>query len=325
MNTRQKIISVVVPVYCEDLIMDEFYNRITRVFEEIKLTYAYEVIFVNDGSTDRTLEILKRISSADNHIKIIDFSRNFGHQIATTAGIDHASGDAVILIDGDLQDPPEVILQMIEKWEEGYGVVHGVRTKRKGESLFKLVTAKIFYRLINSLSDIEIPLDSGDFRLMDRKVVDSLRSMPEQDRFIRGMVPWVGFRHFGLTYTRDHRHAGNTKFSLNKMMRFALDGITGFSDKPLYLSFRMGILVSMTSFLMIIFYVIKKIVLPETVIQGWTSTIILILFLGGIQLISVGIIGLYIGRIYKEVKRRPLYVITEQYGFDKTEDPETGI
>ncbi len=322
MENNQKLISVVVPVYCEELIINEFHRKITDVFKDIEHRYRYEVIFVNDGSTDRSLEILKDISAADPHTKIIGLSRNFGHQIATTAGIDHAAGDAVVLIDGDLQDPPEVIKQMIEKWGEGYDVVHGVRTKREGESMFKLVTAKIFYRLLNKLSDINIPMDSGDFRLMDRKVVNALRSMLEQDRFLRGMIPWIGFKHFGLEYKRDHRYAGETKFSFNKMLRFAMDGITGYSDKPLYISFRLGVIISISSFIMILFYITKKIVLPESVIHGWTSTIILILFLGGVQLISLGIMGLYIGRIYREVKKRPLYLVSERFGFNSGRNPE---
>lgn len=316
MENNQRLISIVVPVYCEELIINEFHRKITDVFKDIEHRYRYEVIFVNDGSTDRSLEILKDISAADPNIKVISLSRNFGHQIATTAGIDHAAGDAVVLIDGDLQDPPEVIKQMIEKWGEGYDVVHGVRTKREGESMFKLITAKIFYRLLSKLSDINIPMDSGDFRLMDRNVVNALKSMHEQDRFLRGMIPWIGFKHFGLEYKRDQRYAGKTKFSFNKMLRFALDGITGYSDKPLYISFRLGIIISISSFIMILFYIIKKIVFPESVIHGWTSTIILILFLGGIQLISLGIMGLYIGRIYREVKRRPLYLVSEKFGLN---------
>lgn len=207
MENNQRLISIVVPVYCEELIINEFHRKITDVFKDIEHRYCYEVIFVNDGSTDRSLEILKNISAADPNIKVISLSRNFGHQIATTAGIDHAAGDAVVLIDGDLQDPPEVIKQMIEKWGEGYDVVHGVRTKREGESMFKLITAKIFYRLLSKLSDINIPMDSGDFRLMDRNVVNALKSMHEQDRFLRGMIPWIGFKHFGLEYKRDQRYA----------------------------------------------------------------------------------------------------------------------
>lgn len=312
------MLSVIVPIYCEELVINEFYKRIKKVFSSIE--YEYEIIFVNDGSTDRSLEILKGISVVDSHIKVIDLSRNFGHQIAISAGIDHSAGDAVILIDGDLQDPPEVIPQMVEKWKEGYQVIYGVRDERKGETLLKVITAKAFYRVLNKIGDVEIPLDTGDFRLMDRRVVDVLKGLQEQNRYLRGLVPWIGFRQYGLKYERDSRYAGETRYTFSKMSRLAFDGITGFSDKPLYMAFRMGILVSMSSFLLIIFYIIKKIVLPASTIHGWTSTIILILFLGGIQLISIGVIGLYIGRIYKEVKRRPLYLVAERYGFEDSLD-----
>lgn len=313
----KKMISIVVPVYCEELVIDEFHKRTSRTLAGLEDRYDYEIIFVNDGSTDGTLEILKTLAKADPHLKIVDLSRNFGHQLAITAGIEFSSGDAVVLIDSDLQDPPEVIGQFLAKWEEGYEVVYGVRTKRPGETFFKLFTAKVFYRLLNKLSTIEIPADTGDFRLMDRKVVDALKAIPEQNRYLRGLVRWIGYRQCGVSYKRDQRYAGDTKYSLTKMFHLAFDGITGFSEKPLHFAFRFGFFVSMSSFVMILFYVIKKILFPASTIHGWTSTIILILFLGGIQLMSTGVVGLYIGRIYREVKRRPLYLVADKFGFDR--------
>ena len=309
-------LSIVAPVYCEELVIQEFFERTSQVLSSLPNHYRHEIIFVNDGSTDESLRKLVSLAKDQKNIKIIDLSRNFGHQIAITAGIDYAEGDAVVLIDSDLQDPPEVIPAMLEKWESGYHVVYGVRSKREGERFLKKISAKIYYRFLDRISNMELPKDTGDFRLIDRKVVDALKNIPEQNRYLRGLVPWIGFRQCGVEYERDKRHAGETKYTLHKMMRLAFDGVTGFSDEPLYLSLRAGILVSLSSFLLILFYVIKKICLPASTIQGWTSTIILILFIGGIQLTSFGIIGLYIGRIYREVKRRPLYLVSEVYGFE---------
>jgi len=246
----------------------------------------------------------------------VRFSRNFGHQMAITAGIEHASGDAVVIIDADLQDPPEVILDFLDKWMDGYDVVYGVRTERNGESAFKLWTAKYFYRFIGKLSDTEIPLDTGDFRLMDRRVVDALLAMPERDRFVRGMVSWIGFSQTAAPYRRAARHAGTTKFSLTKMMRFATDGIVSFSILPLRLATWVGFAASAVALLGILVAIIERIVGTPGLVKGWASLVIAVLFLGGVQLICMGIIGEYVGRIYGESKRRPLYVVRERMGFE---------
>jgi len=315
----KKIISIVVPVYCEELVVHEFYRRTVETLSVLVVSgnYDYEIIFVNDGSTDGTLQIITELSSNDSRTKVIDLSRNFGHQLAITAGIEHTSGDAVILIDSDLQDPPEVIPRFVAKWEDGFNVVYGVRSERSGETFIKLITAKVFYRVLNSLSTMEIPADTGDFRLMDRKVVDALKSIPEQNRYLRGLIKWIGFQQCGVSYKRDQRYAGETKYSFSKMFHLAFDGITGFSEKPLYIAFQLGVFVSIASFLMMFIYIGQRIVVPSSVVSGWTSTIVLILFLGGVQLISIGIMGLYVGRIYREVRRRPLYLVANKIGFEE--------
>jgi dolichol-phosphate mannosyltransferase len=259
---------------------------------------SWELVLINDGSRDRTPELMRALHQADSRIHYIDFARNFGHQIAVTAGIDYAQGEAVIIIDSDLQDPPELILEMIQKWKEGYKVVYAVRRERKGESWFKLFTAKLFYRLIYRITDVDIPLDTGDFRLMDRKVVDALKQMKERHRFIRGMTSWVGFEQTGVYYDRGERFAGETKYPLRRMIKFASDAITGFSFFPLQLATYLGFIIAGLS----------------------ATTLVMVLFLGGVQLISLGIIGEYLGRIYDEVKGRPMYVVNEAVGFDQTED-----
>ncbi|MFZ3171876.1 MAG: glycosyltransferase family 2 protein [Carboxydocellales bacterium] len=316
MGDKTLCLSVVVPIYFEEQLINEFYKRMKKVLITLEPRYRHELIFVNDGSTDSSLEMLVEICQKDDKVRIIDFSRNFGHQIAITAGTDYATGDAVVVIDGDLQDPPEVIPKMVEKWEEGYKVVYGVRSKRKGETAFKLLTANIYYRLMGKLSDVNLPLDAGDFRLMDRVVVDALGEIHEENRYIRGLISWIGFPQYGLAYERDIRYAGETKFTLKKMLKFALDGITSFSDKPLHLSSQLGMLITLAAFLSVIFVIASKLIYPESSIQGWTSLLVVILFLGGIQLISIGILGQYIGRIYKESKRRPLYIVAQKYGFE---------
>ncbi len=285
-----------------------------------------ELIFVDDGSNDRTRELLKSYAKEDSKIKLIGFARNFGHQIAVTAGIDAASGDAVVLIDADLQDPPEVVHEMIAKWREGYDVIYGTRTERPGESAFKLATARGFYRLLNHLSDVPIPLDTGDFRLMSRPVVDTLRSMPERDRFVRGMVSWVGFKQIALPYKRAERFAGQSKYPLRKMLRFATDGILSFSTKPLQMSVGLGMLCAALA-LAGILYALGLRFFTSNWVEGWTALMIAVLFLGGIQLICVGILGEYVGRIYHEVKNRPLYVVQERFGFnqDGTETSRSSV
>lgn len=316
MKVNKPLLSIVVPVYFEELVLNEMYDRLKKVLVQLESQYNHEIIFINDGSTDKSIDTLLQISAHDNIVKVLDFSRNFGHQIAVSAGLDYAKGAAAIVIDADLQDPPEVIVQMLEKWREGYQVVYGVRTKRKGENALKLLTAKIFYRILEKLSDTKLPLDAGDFRLVSREVIDALKSMPEGSRYIRGMVTWVGFKQCGVSYERDARYAGETKYTLKKMLAFAIDGITSFSDKPLRLTMHFGLFVTFLAFLALAWIIINKAINPASGIQGWTSLISIVLFLGGVQLISIGILGEYVGRVFKETKRRPLYVIANKYGFD---------
>jgi len=312
---NKRLLSVVVPIYFEEKVVPEFYARVKKVLLDLQPRIDHEILFIDDGSRDRSLELLKGLSQKDRTIRVISFSRNFGHQFAITAGMDHASGDAVVIIDGDLQDPPEIIPQMVEKWEEGFKVVYGVREKRKGENPVKLLTAKLFYRLIKLLSDTELPLDAGDFRLLDRKVLEALKAIREENRYMRGLVSWAGFNHCGLPYKRDARYAGKTKFTLKKMVKFAFDGILSFSDRPLKITAYLGFLITVASFLMALRIAIIKIIHPQVIVSGWTSLILTVLFMGGVQLISLGILGLYVGRQYREVKRRPLYIISERIGF----------
>lgn len=278
-------------------------------------SYGVEFLFVDDGSRDATLKILSDAASRNRFIRVISFSRNFGHQIAVTAGIDAASGDAVALIDADLQDPPEVLAEMIKHWEDGFDVVYAVRESREGESAFKVATARWFYRLLNRLSETPVPLDTGDFRLMDRRVIDELKKMPERHRFVRGMVAWVGYRQMALPYHRKTRAAGTSKYPLRKMLRFATDGILSFSSKPLQISTSMGLLAAGLAMLGIIYAIVLR-VMTSTWVEGWTALMIAVLFLGGVQLISLGIIGEYVGRIYEESKRRPLYIVRQRIGFE---------
>jgi polyisoprenyl-phosphate glycosyltransferase len=308
-----KTISLIVPCYNEELVINETLKRLCFFCDQQKL-YDFELIFVDDGSRDATRSLLVEASMNDDRIKLIGFARNFGHQIAVTAGVDASLGDAVVLIDADLQDPPEIISEMIQKWSDGYDVVYGTRESREGESLFKLLTAKLFYRLLNRLSDISIPLDTGDFRLMDRSVVNAISAMPESDRFIRGMVSWVGFKQIALPYTRSERFAGETKYPLKKMIKFALDGIISFSSKPLQLSIFFGFSISILALLGVAYVFAIRLFTNEWV-PGWAGILIATLFLGGVQLISLGILGEYVGRIYSEIKGRPLYVADSYYGF----------
>lgn len=314
MTPEVKLLSIIVPVYFEEAVIEAFYRRATQALVPLAPEFDIEFIFVNDGSTDRSLEILLNLREQDPRVKVLHFSRNFGHQIAVTAGVDHVMGDVVVIIDADLQDPPEVILEMLIKWHEGFKVVYGVRSERKGESAFKILTAKWFYRILGLLSDVKIPLDTGDFRLMDRAVVESLREMREESRYIRGMVSWLGFRQCGVSYSRDSRFAGETKYPLRKMVRFALNGITSFSEKPLIFAVWLGSLVTFLSFLVLAYLVISKILFPAQSVSGWTSLISVVIFFGGIQLLSLGVLGQYIGRIYREVKRRPLYILERAWG-----------
>lgn len=312
-SSSRPTLSVVAPVYNEEAILHELYRRTRETLDALGLTW--ELILVNDGSVDRSLEIMQELHEKDPRVCVINFSRNFGHQIAITAGTDYARGDAVVIIDADLQDPPGLIAEMVEKWREGYEVVYAVRKQRKGESWFKLFTARLFYRLINRITGFQIPLDTGDFRLMDRKVVDALRQMREYHRFMRGLSVWVGFKQTGVEYVREERYAGETKYPLSKMLRFALDGITSFSHLPLQLATYLGFIIAGISVLGIIIAIILR-VSGSQAFYGQATTLVTVLFLGGIQLISLGIIGEYLGRIYNEVKHRPLYIVSEMIGFD---------
>lgn len=307
-------LSVIVPCLNEQEVICSTHQRLTAALEQAALDF--EIIYVDDGSTDATPELLRELQTQDSRVRMVRFSRNFGHQIAITAGLEHASGDAVAIIDADLQDPPEVILEFLQKWMDGYDVVYGVRSERDGETAFKLWTAKAFYRLIGKLSETPIPLDTGDFRLMDRHVVEALLSMPERDRFVRGMVSWLGFSQVALPYHRAARAAGTTKFSLFKMLRFATDGIVSFSISPLRLATWMGFAASGFAILVMLYTLYER-VFGTGVVRGWTSTMMAILFIGGVQLICLGIIGEYVGRIYGEAKRRPLYVVREKVGFEQ--------
>jgi len=315
-QSKVQLLSVVIPCYNEEEVLGETMKRLKAFCSELQ-NLDVELIFVDDGSHDRTRELLKGFAAEDPRIKVIGFARNFGHQIAVTAGIDAANGDAVVLIDADLQDPPEVVHQMIAKWREGYDVVYGTRAERLGESVFKLATARAFYRLFNRLSDVPIPLDTGDFRLMGRNVVDTLRAMPERDRFVRGMVSWAGFKQTALLYSRAVRFAGESKYPLRKMLSFTADGILSFSSKPLQMSVAMGIVCAAFAFLGIIYALLLRL-FTNIWVEGWTALMIAVLFIGGVQLVSMGILGEYIGRIYNEIKGRPLYVVQEYSGFDQT-------
>lgn len=312
----KKLISIVVPCYNEQEVFAETYKRLTETFKALDSNkYDYEIIFVNDGSKDATLQMINEKVSTDPHIKGINFSRNFGHQIAITAGLDNCKGDAAVVIDADLQDPPHIILEMVKKWEEGFDVIFGKRVERAGESAFKLLTAKWFYRFINRLSDVDIPLDTGDFRLMDRNALDQFLSMRESYRFVRGMVAWIGFNQTFVEYDRESRFAGTTKYPLKKMLRLASDAILSFSNTPLKVATFVGFITSFGAFIGIVYALIMRIFIKDYV-EGWTLLMISILLIGGIILLVLGIIGEYVGRIYGEIKRRPLYIIKEKTGFN---------
>ena len=301
------VYSIVAPVFNEEETLPHFYQRIVSVMEP--LGEAFELVLVNDGSRDGSYTVMQKLHQHDPRVRAVDFSRNFGHQIAISAGLDHAHGDAVVIIDSDLQDPPEVIPQLIASWKKGAEVVYAQRSKRAGETRFKLFTAAAFYRLIDRITSINIPRDTGDFRLLDRQVVKALIGMREQHRFMRGLSAWVGFRQEAVQYERHERFAGTTKYPLGKMIRFSLDAITSFSHVPLQLATTFGFFLAGISLIGIVVAVILR--LFTNAIVGQASTLILVLFLGGIQLIFLGIIGEYLGRIYDEVRARPLYIVRE--------------
>lgn len=313
---RKMLISVIVPCYNEEQVIVETNRQLVATLAALD-DLDFEIVYVDDGSSDKTVDLLRAIQSADERTRVVRLARNFGHQLAVSAGLEHAAGDAVVIIDADLQDPPEVIPEMVARWRDGYHVVYGMRTDRPGETAFKLWTAKLFYRFINRLSKVQIPIDVGDFRLLDRRVVDVLLSMPERDRFLRGMVSWIGFRQVAVMYRRAQRRAGESKYPLFKMLQFAADGVLSFSLTPLRLALWVGFLSIGMAFAGILYALIIRLYTNDWV-RGWTSIFTAVLFIGGAQLVTLGIIGEYIGRIYAEVKRRPLYVIEERLGFDKT-------
>lgn len=307
----EKKVSVVIPMYYEEKVAEECYKRVKDNLEKLE-KYDYEIVFINDGSRDKTLEILEKIAHQDSKIKVISFSRNFGHQAAVTAGLKHVTGDAIIIIDADLQDPPECIPEMIKLWEEGNEVIYGKRKSRKGESLFKLFTAKMFYKTLNALSDVEIPKDTGDFRLVDRKVVDTINSLPEHNKFLRGLFSWVGYKQIPFEYERKERFAGETKYPLKKMLKLAADGIISFSTKPLKIMGALGITSIIISIILLIYALISYALKLNHLSAGWTSTMVAITFFAGVQLTSIWIMSEYIGRIYDETKQRPQYIIDKK-------------
>jgi dolichol-phosphate mannosyltransferase len=310
----QPTYSVVAPVYNEEVLLPEFYRRVIATLEP--LGEPFELVLVNDGCQDRSPEIMRELHERDTRVKVLNFSRNFGHQLAITAGMDYARGESVIVIDSDLQDPPEIIPQMITLWHEGYEVVYAVRAEREGETAFKKATAATFYRLIDRITNVSIPVDTGDFRLMDRRVVDALAAMREHHRFMRGLSAWVGFKQIGLPYRRDARKAGETKYPFRKMLRFALDGITSFSYLPLQLATYTGFVVALISVIAIIIAIALRLS-GIRALEGQATTLVAVLFMGGVQLIFLGVIGEYLGRIYNEVKRRPLYIVAEALGYEE--------
>ncbi len=305
------VISLVIPVYNSEESIDELYERSIKVLEKIG---TYEIIFINDASKDSSILKLLELSKDNKNIKIIDFSRNFGHQIAITAGIDYAKGDAVVVMDDDLQDTPETIVKMVKKWKEGFDVIYGQRRTRK-DTFFKKVTAFGFYRVLKKFANIDIPEDTGDFRLMDRQVVDEMCKLREHSRFMRGMTSWVGFKQTAVLFDRADRKYGEGNYSLNKLFRFAMDALTSFSYIPLRISMNIGFIVALFSFVGIIYAIYRKVFFPIEVVSGWTFLTIIILFLGSVQLIALGIIGEYIGRIYTETQGRPLYIIKNKINF----------
>ncbi len=310
---RRPVLSVVVPLYNEEGNVAPLFERIDNILRRLPGAPHYEIVIVNDGSTDRTAEHVRDEMRRRSGVVLVNLSRNFGHQLAATAGIDTAEGEAVILMDGDLQDPPELIEEFVAKWREGYDVVYAVRRSRKGESVFKVLTASIFYRMVRRMTKVDIPVDAGDFRLMSRRVVDALRRSPERHRFLRGMVSWVGYRQIGVPYDRDERHSGASKYPITKMLHFAIDGITSFSDAPLRMASYLGFCSSAIAFVYGLYVIVSKLlnVNPLGYTPGWASTIVAVLFLGGVQLIGIGILGEYLGRIYDEVKGRPIYLVSE--------------
>ncbi len=315
MRPTDLFISVIVPCFNEELVIAHTYQRLTAVLRGH--FGRYELLFINDGSGDGTLGILKSLATADDCVRVLSFSRNFGHQPAVTAGLQHCRGDIAIIIDADLQDPPELFPEMVDIYlREGANVVYAVRQHRKGESLFKRLTARLFYRTINYLSEVPLPLDTGDFRLVDRKVIDQFRQLSERNKYIRGLISWLGFKQVPVYYVREERFAGETKYPLSKMLKFARTSLLYFSKKPLQVALGMGLL-SMVVGLALIFWVVWLVVFrPDRVVPGWASSVISVVFFGGVQLLTIGVMGEYIGSLFDEVKRRPEYIVDEKINFD---------
>lgn len=311
-----KKILLVIPMYYEEEMAQECYKRVVNNLKKLQ-EYEYEIIFVNDGSKDKTLAILEEIAKIDKQVKIISFSRNFGHQCAVTAGLKYVTGDAIVIMDADLQDPPELIPDMLKLWEEGNEVIYGKRRTRKGESKFKLLTAKLFYNTLNALSDVEIPKDTGDFRLVDRKVVEVINELPEHNKFLRGLFSWVGFEQKELEYERKERVAGKTKYPLKKMIKLGLDGIISFSSKPLKIVGGLGFLAIMLSCIILVYAIASFIFKWNNLTAGWTSLMVTVTFFSGTILISLWMIGEYIARIYDEIKGRPQYIIKQKINIEE--------
>lgn len=303
-----KLVSIVVPVYNEALGIGQFHARASAAMQAIP-DVTYEIVYVDDGSADGSFGVLRDLTRDDPNVQLVKLSRNFGHQIAITAGLDHARGDGIVFIDADLQDPPELIAELVKKWNEGFDVVYARRTRRKGETRMKLLTAAAFYRLLRSMTSIDIPPDVGDFRLISRRVAETLRRMTEKDRYVRGLVSWVGFPQTSVLYERDERFAGETKYPYRKMIKFALDGITSFSNAPLRLATWLGYTASGLGFLYLASVFVQK--MMGYTVQGWATIMVALLFFGGVQLICIGILGQYIGRIFNEVKPRPVYIVED--------------
>lgn len=317
------VLSVVIPVFNEEETLDALRVRLEKTLDE--LGEPYEVLFVNDGSSDRTEHLVREFHEANPRLKLLNFSRNFGHQVAVTCGLDHASGQAVVVMDGDLQDPPEVLPDLVKRWREGYDVVYAVRQDRK-ENVLKRAAYTTFYRLLHSVSYLDIPLDSGDFSLVDRRVVDVLCSMPERNRFVRGLRTWVGFRQTGYEYSREARFAGESKYNMTRLLSLAFDGLVSYSYVPLRLVSNVGLGVSAVA-LLYMGYLLMAWTIGDRAIEGWVSTVVIMLFLGGVQLLSLGVIGEYVGRIFEEVKRRPQYIVRDAVGMpyvDVARDEPTG-
>lgn len=314
-------VSVVIPMYYEELVVEECHKRITEVLKSLN-NYEYEIIFVNDGSKDKTLEILEKIAIEDKNSKVISFSRNFGHQAAVTAGLKEVTGNVTVIIDADLQDPPELIPEMLKLWEQGNEVVYGKRKTRDGESVFKLITAKMFYKTLNALSDVDIPKDTGDFRLVDKKVVDKMNDLPEHNKFLRGLWSWLGYKQYAFEYERKERFAGKTKYPLKKMLKLASDGIISFSSKPIKLVGILGIISIIISFMILIYALVSYVCKLNQLSAGWTSLMCAITFFAGVQLLSLWIISEYIGRIYDETKGRPQYIVDKKINIEEKEKKE---